>query len=112
MVIGGIFGAASAFTADICMCAILAWPGGIIAGLLSGEPQMTDHGADMAWVVPTNAAFYAAMAYLISSQLRRTTKTPDAPSCSKCGYCLKGNVSGACPECGTQLERREPFDPL
>ena len=25
--------------------------------------------------------------------------------CSECGYILKGNVSGTCPECGTAVER-------
>lgn len=25
--------------------------------------------------------------------------------CLKCGYNLKGNVSGVCPECGTKIER-------
>lgn len=26
--------------------------------------------------------------------------------CTKCGYCLRGNVSGICPECGTPTARR------
>lgn len=25
---------------------------------------------------------------------------PAVPTCAKCGYCLVGNVSGRCPECG------------
>ncbi len=30
---------------------------------------------------------------------------PD-PVCGTCGYCLTGNVSGRCPECGTRVGRR------
>jgi hypothetical protein len=26
---------------------------------------------------------------------------PPDPQCSTCGYCLTGNTSGRCPECGT-----------
>jgi|GEM_PF-6816865 len=26
--------------------------------------------------------------------------------CARCGYCLQGNVSGVCPECGWKLPRR------
>ncbi len=28
----------------------------------------------------------------------------DAPHCYECGYNLTGNVSGACPECGTPID--------
>ena len=27
--------------------------------------------------------------------------------CQKCGYDLTGNVSGVCPECGTEVARRD-----
>lgn len=30
-----------------------------------------------------------------------------APVCSKCNYCLRGNVSGRCPECGHPIEERK-----
>jgi hypothetical protein len=26
--------------------------------------------------------------------------------CPRCGYCLRGNVSGICPECGTDVPAR------
>jgi hypothetical protein len=29
------------------------------------------------------------------------------PCCTTCGYCLIGNVSGICPECGTPLTEAE-----
>lgn len=25
------------------------------------------------------------------------------PRCASCGYCLRGNISGRCPECGTPV---------
>jgi hypothetical protein len=28
--------------------------------------------------------------------------------CQQCGYCLNGNVSGICPECGTKIPVRLP----
>ena|GEM_PF-3426012 len=31
---------------------------------------------------------------------------PDFDECAACGYSLKGNVSGRCPECGWRLPRR------
>ena len=30
--------------------------------------------------------------------------------CQKCGYDLTGNVSGRCPECGTELEQKRVED--
>ena len=27
------------------------------------------------------------------------------PKCRECGYNLTGNVSGVCPECGTEIEQ-------
>jgi hypothetical protein len=27
----------------------------------------------------------------------------DGPQCAKCGYCLRGNTSGRCPECGEPI---------
>ena len=35
---------------------------------------------------------------------------PGEPTCLRCGYCLVGNTSGVCPECGTSVApaKREP----
>jgi hypothetical protein len=30
---------------------------------------------------------------------------PESPACANCGYCLAGNVSGRCPECGHPVPR-------
>lgn len=32
--------------------------------------------------------------------------TPDFDKCATCGYNLRGNTSGTCPECGWELPRR------
>jgi len=32
-------------------------------------------------------------------------RKPPAPKCHKCGYNLRGNVSGRCPECGQPVSR-------
>ncbi len=38
---------------------------------------------------------------------RRENELDSAPSCAKCGYNLIGNMTGACPECGTAIARQE-----
>jgi len=35
----------------------------------------------------------------------RDRATPTGAMCARCGYDLRGNVSGRCPECGTVVER-------
>lgn len=35
--------------------------------------------------------------------IRRRLRPPIAGSCESCGYCLDGNVSGTCPECGCKI---------
>lgn len=40
---------------------------------------------------------------LILSCFRRKGETKDAPLCPRCGYSLRGNTSGVCPECGTTV---------
>lgn len=43
----------------------------------------------------------------IRNRHRRRFAAPDtARPCSACGYSLKGNVSGVCPECGTPILTR------
>ncbi len=36
---------------------------------------------------------------------RRSARRRRAGLCVTCGYCLRGNVSGVCPECGSPAER-------
>jgi len=37
---------------------------------------------------------------------RTFTRTPPLNCCQQCGYGLTGNVSGICPECGTEIRPR------
>ena len=39
--------------------------------------------------------------------LWRHPHSHQSDECSSCGYSLNGNVSGICPECGTEAEQRE-----
>lgn len=57
-------------------------------------------------------SLYPALAFLHHSvrRYRRWKHT----LCMQCGYCLTGNVSGICPECGKQVEKpkHSPLRPL
>jgi hypothetical protein len=35
---------------------------------------------------------------------RYRPRVPEASKCRRCGYDLRGNVSGVCPECGTRIK--------
>ncbi len=37
-----------------------------------------------------------------------TLAIPDAASCQKCGYCLRGLCDPRCPECGTSFDPSDP----
>jgi len=49
-------------------------------------------------------------AVFLFSRLASSTKMRDG-CCSRCGYCLAGNVSGVCPECGTSIGEKEMREP-
>src|SRR3982751_1083471 len=44
-----------------------------------------------------------ALVSVARSQLAwsRRRRLPPPPNCRRCGYSLRGNTSGVCPECGT-----------
>ena len=50
------------------------------------------------WMLVTIAGAPTAFAWL--RYWRGPAEPSTAPSCPACGYCLVGNVSGLCPECG------------
>jgi hypothetical protein len=56
------------------------------------------------WMLSSLLAVYPAIAF-IRGPLRRHRRRRKG-LCLKCGYDLTGNVSGVCPECGTERERR------
>ncbi|UCE59218.1 MAG: hypothetical protein JSU63_17460 [Phycisphaerales bacterium] len=41
---------------------------------------------------------------IVHRWISRSGRVPDGV-CTKCGYNLTGNVSGTCPECGTEVEK-------
>jgi hypothetical protein len=47
----------------------------------------------------------AAVLIWIGAILSRQEMRGTPGYCSKCGYCLTGNTSGVCPECGTRIKR-------
>jgi len=106
-VIGGaIFGAGWALLADICLLALPAIPGAALGSLLAGEEIFTDHGANLKWLVPVNAAIYALGGYGLGVYLVRAKRAASKePRCTECGYLLVGNTSGRCPECGMRVSR-------
>jgi hypothetical protein len=56
-------------------------------------------------VIP-NLLFYGALGAGVAWGFRRPAKTAssdESPQCQKCGYSLRGNVSGVCPECGRAI---------
>lgn len=77
-------------------------------------------GFGMTWVDPRSAPFDHAVAgmliggiigILLAEVARYRTPHNKAemgcPICPQCGYSLRGNVSGVCPECGTPVEHAD-----
>ena len=46
----------------------------------------------------------AAVLIWIGAILSRQEMRNTPGHCSECGYCLRGNASGVCPECGTRIK--------
>ena len=72
------------------------------------------------WSVPHAAIFFLALALpLYRSVARRRLRARERRNqhlrsldlCPSCGYNLRGNVSGVCPECGTPTGPREEVLP-
>ena len=50
-------------------------------------------------------AFAAAFIGLLGTPAYRRWSRRRAGGCAECGYSLTGNVSGVCPECGTEVKK-------
>ncbi len=59
----------------------------------------------VAMVLAPTVFMLALLLPLVPAVLVATTPRPPYPKgyCRKCGYNLRGNTSGVCPECGTPL---------
>jgi hypothetical protein len=69
----------------------------------SYERAMSKNGSLQAYIFfSLNAGLYCAclVLLLVMPIWRLLHRRPPAGHCQECGYNLKGNVSGVCPECG------------
>jgi hypothetical protein len=71
---------------------------------LAGEPKRIDIVACPLWVP---IAVFSLAGILMWPHRRRM----HVGGCASCGYDLTGNVSGRCPECGTEFEQRRRAGP-
>ncbi len=111
-VVGFFFGALMAFidvNGGFCgipfasaMAERLAAPGVLV---LRAFPRVQSDESVFELYTFSNAAFYALVGALLSWLFWRLRSSPSGigPQCSKCGYCLIGNTSGVCPECGNRV---------
>ncbi len=63
-------------------------------GVWLASPRMTL----ASWLL--QVAYYYLLAYCALRLLKYWKREPPPGHCHKCGYCLTGNLSGVCPECG------------
>lgn len=70
-------------------------------------------GGNQRWVVVLPIGFLTALlAFLILLAWIRTRRKFTKDLCLSCGYDLKGNVSGVCPECGTAAHHQSASNQL
>lgn len=104
--LGLAFGAGSALLADVNMLGVLpCLPGIYIGSLISARPSIvTDAGVDLAILLPSNSIMYGIVGTGIGLwRGRPRNRDRLSPQCAECGYCLIGNRSWVCPECGTEF---------
>lgn len=76
-----------------------------------GLPAFRVFGNGDMWTcsLPLWMLFVATSAVTAGVWIRhhRARGSTELPACPACGYCLKGNVSGRCPECGHVVDLSE-----
>jgi uncharacterized paraquat-inducible protein A len=76
--------------------------------LMATPVLLRDPGFTVAVILITLLAILYTLAFLALASAYRLARERDdfaaALLCTKCGYDLRGNQSGICPECGTQVE--------
>lgn len=55
------------------------------------------------WAAASVAILICGSTTMLIFGILRRKPTAAAGGCSACGYCLNGNTSGICPECGTAI---------
>lgn len=76
---------------------VLLWGSAGVAHLV-GAHGIIRECVDWSWL-----ASFGVLVYLDQWRRRRQRERWYAGKCLTCGYTLTGNVSGACPECGTPI---------
>ena|SRR5204863_7407414 len=70
-------------------------------------PFGEDTLASVIWMVALALIQYALVGIGLDILINRLIKRP-GDSCKKCGYSLRGNTSGRCPECGKPVRTPSP----
>jgi hypothetical protein len=83
----------------LVLCHVLLWPMGFFRSAPSAWTSRLY--SSFIFFTPWSAAFFSTM------WIRRN-RPRLAGQCLSCGYDLTGNVSGVCPECGTQIAEKHP----
>lgn len=71
-----------------------------------------DEGYTCTFVTLPIGFLTALLAFLILLAWIRTRRKFTKDLCVSCGYDLKGNVSGICPECGTAARHQSALKPI
>ena len=94
-----------------CLKILLATPGLYIVIPLSAA-QIWDDGTSALGTVLFASAFYVLLPGLLTATgfylSPHGRYLHNLSLCQRCGYDLRGNVSGACPECGSSIRPGQP----
>jgi len=79
---------------------------GILACMKFGRHEVSMWDDVIRWI--TVPSWAVPIAFVTGVFVRLATRQQHHPAgqCRRCGYCLTGNVSGICPECGTPCSRQ------
>lgn len=60
-------------------------------------------------LVPLVVPFALCVTILVYAEIRNRLRRRQPHSCADCGYCLIGNLSGRCPECGADVSTKREY---
>ena len=83
---------------------------GLLASTKFGWHEVSMWDGVIRWI--TVPSWAVPITFVTGVFVRLATRQQHHPAgqCRKCGYCLTGNVSGTCPECGTPCSRQSAED--
>jgi hypothetical protein len=85
-------------------------PGAWLADCVGNLLNLSQRGWD-AMVIASNVVLYGVLGLasgtLFPRVALRLTRLPPSGHCRQCNYDLTGNTSGACPECGKEVEAEQ-----